>query len=341
MNKWYIAAGPQGDVAVSTRVRLARNLKDLPFPSRMNVEQRHTVEKKVFAALKNSEIASDFEFIELHDLSDAQAVSMAEKHLISPEFAANRQTASLLLTHNEETSIMLCEEDHIRLQVMKPGMQLEEAFAGADKIDDILDAHLNLAFDENLGFLTQCPTNLGTGMRASVMLHLPALRMCSQISRLTGMVQKLGLTLRGTYGENSKANGDFYQLSNQVTLGISEKAALDNLAAITMQIIARERDAREELSKNDDFEDKLWRAWGTLRYARKLSSKEFMELISCARLGVALGWFPVSYETIGELTAKMQPATLMTHADATLDAQLRDQLRAKLVRETLDATKNA
>ena len=336
MNKWYISSGNDSDVVISTRIRLARNLADTPFPIKMTNEQKRGVGKRVYAVLKNSEMARDFDLIDMNEVDDAAAVSMVEKHLISPDFAKFRKNASLILSHDESVSVMLCEEDHIRLQVMSAGLNLEGAYVIADKLDSILDEKLDYAFSDELGFLTSCPTNLGTGMRASVMLHLPALREIGQINNLARTVGKLGLTLRGAYGENTSAAADFYQLSNQVTLGISEKNAMDNLKAIAMQIVSQERKAREELKENDNFQDKIYRAMGILKYARKINSKEFMNLISLVRLGVSQGLFDIKYEIIGELIAKMQPATLMAEANAELDVDLRDKLRAKLIREKLD-----
>lgn len=335
MNKWYISEGKDSDVAISTRIRLARNLKDMRYPIRMTPEQKRGVNKKVYACIKNSEMAQDFNLVDMSALSDTDAIAMVEKHLISPEFAKGRQNAALILSHDESVSIMLCEEDHIRLQVMSAGLNLEGAYEIADKIDDVLDSRLDYAFDSKLGYLTSCPTDLGTGMHASVMLHLPALREKGQLGRLASTVDKLGLGLRSAYNEVNKSTADFYQLSNRVTLGISEKNAIENLKAITLQIINQERHAREELQKDDAFCDAAHRALGTLKYAQILSAKEFMKLISLVRAGISMGYFDISYETVGALIAKMQPATLTVNADAQLTADLRNKLRAKLVREQL------
>lgn len=336
MNKWYISEGKESDVVISTRIRLARNIADTNFPSRMTPEQKRSVGRRVYACIKNSEVATDFDLIDMSTLDQAHALSLAERHLVSPEFAQNRLNESLILSHDESVSIMLCEEDHIRIQVMSAGLNLDGAFVMANKIDDVLDSRIDYAFDEKLGYLTSCPTNLGTGMRASVMLHLPALRLKSQIKYLASTVSKLGLTLRGAYGENSSAVADYYQLSNQVTLGISEEKTIENLKAITYQIIHEERAAREALRTNEDVEDSIYRALGTLKSARRLTSNEFMSLISLVRMGVAMGLFDIKYETIGELMASMQPASLIVNANEDMDATLRDKLRAKLVREALE-----
>lgn len=335
MNRWYTSDGMDSDVAISTRVRLARNIKGFNFPSKITNEQKRAINKRVLACIKNSEVAPDFELIDMDNLDDAHAISMVERHIISPNFAKHRKGSSLLLSHDESVSVMLCEEDHIRLQVMSAGLNLDGTYQVANTIDDVLDSRLNYAFDEKLGYLTSCPTNLGTAMKSSVMLHLPALSFKGQIGQLASTVSKLGLTLRGAYGENTNAVADFFQLSNQVTLGITEKNAINNLKSIVNQIIFEERAEREKLIHDEIFEDGIFRAYGTLKYSRLLDTKEFMKLISLVRLGISQGILDIQYETVGTLIAKMQPATLMADADANLSADLRDRLRAKLVRETL------
>jgi protein arginine kinase len=219
---------------------------------------------------------------------------------------------------------------------MLPGMQLGEALEQAMRIDDLFDEKLRYAFDENLGYLTQCPTNLGTGLRASVMLHLPALEQKGALPNLSGAVSKLGLVMRGTYGEGSNVKGAFYQLSNQITLGISEKQAIDNLSIVAGQIINQELAAREALKKmGTAFEDKIWRSYGILSTARRLSTDEFMTLISNVRLGATLGILNFGLETINELINEAQPATLTAAAGRNLDNSQRDELRARIVREKL------
>ena len=274
-------------------------------------------------------------YTELKTLTRSQIVSLAERHLISPEFASNSDARALLMSDNEDISIMLCEEDHIRIQVMKSGLALKEAYELADKIDTEINQSLKYAFDEKLGYLTQCPTNLGTGMRASVMLHLPALTAKGQIGSLASTVSKLGLTIRGAYGEGMSAMGDLYQLSNQVSLGISEKSAIDNLKTITLQLAAQERAAREEASKSIETEDAVFRAYGILKSARILSTKEFMSLISKVRLGAVLGMIKTDLKTINELMVSMQPATINAFVGKTLSLEERDVERAKIVRERL------
>ena len=268
-------------------------------------------------------------------LTQAQIVSLAEKHVISPEFASSADGRALLLSDSENISIMLNEEDHIRLQVMMPGLALAQAYEIADRLDDEINEKVRFAFDERLGYLTQCPTNLGTGMRASVMLHLPALTATRRMGTLASTVSKLGLTIRGAYGEGSAPMGDLYQLSNQVTLGISEKAAIENLKTIVLQLAAQERAARTEFVKSVESEDAIHRAYGILKSARLLDTKEFMELISKVRLGAVSGVLHVDRKVIDELMVSMQPATINAQVGKTLTARERDMERAKMVRERL------
>jgi protein arginine kinase len=335
--KWYLETGPLGDVVISTRIRLARNIADYPFPCRLSPEQgRDVISKAQEALLCENEVDSEFDFIDMQKLTPARAMSLSERHLISPEFAKIRDGRALMLNKNESVSIMLNEEDHIRIQVMLSGMQLEAALEQANRIDDIFDEKLRFAFDENLGYLTQCPTNLGTGLRASLMLHLPALEQSGALSNLAGAVSKLGLVIRGTFGEGSKVKGAFYQISNQVTLGISEKQAIDNLTVVANQIISQELAAREAFKKSGlALEDKIWRSFGILSTARTLSTDEFMSLISNVRLGATMKLIDIGLETINELINEAQPSTLTASAGRNLDVRARDELRARLVREKL------
>lgn len=335
MNKWYVENGEQGDIVISTRVRLARNLEDYPFPCRLTVKGK----EKVCEEIKNAILSDDswgFGYTWMKDFTRAQSVSLAERHLISPEFASDRAGRALLLTDDEAVSIMFCEEDHIRLQVMMAGLALKEAYSVADKIDNIISSKLNYAYDDRIGYLTQCPTNLGTAMRASVMLHLPALTRCGQIGKLASTVSKLGLVIRGAYGEGSSPKGDIYQLSNQITLGISEEAALNNLQSITLQLVAQERAAAEKLIENPIEEDRIFRAWGILKNARVLSGDEFMELSSLLRMGISTKSIDFDIATLNELTTRVQPATINAAEGKELNSQQRDVLRAKWVREALE-----
>lgn len=326
------------DIVISTRVRLARNLKDYPFPCRLGTQGREKVIESVRDALinGNSAIAGDFRFIRMSELDPQQSVSLVEKRLVSPEFISSSEGRALLLSKDESLSIMLNEEDHIRLQVITPGLSLEQAYDTADKLDTLLDERLDFAFDEKLGYLTQCPTNLGTGMRASVMLHLPALEKSNAISRIAGNLSKLGLTMRGAHGEGTEPQGALYQLSNQVTLGISEKAAIENLKNITAQLAAQEEQARERLCKSVDVQDTIARSLGILKYAVVIAHEEALRLLSNVRLGIVSGQIKnIGVDCIDKLMIDVEPATLSVNAGKSLSPRERDTERAKLIKSRL------
>ena len=335
--KWYEQNGREGDVVISTRIRLARNLRQFPFPASMNETQKQQANERIRTAVEDMATQiGGLTYTDMTTVSQLHALSMMERHLISPEFASDPVGRGLLMTADESISIMLQEEDHLRLQVLCPGLQLDAAYQMADRIDTALDERLHFAFDERLGYLTQCPTNLGTGMRASIMMHLPALQSRGAVEQLSRTVSKLGLTIRGMYGEGSQSQGAIYQLSNQITLGISETAAVENLNSIAMQIIREERAAREEFRNDPQFEDQLYRSIGLLSNVRILSGKEFMKLISVVRMGVSLKMIDtIGLDAINGLICRVQPATLMVDAGKELEPAERDAVRAKTVRECL------
>lgn len=335
--KWYEKSGDFGDIVVSSRIRLARNLAEYPFPSRLNAEQRRAINSLFEDAMKkgNATISNDFDFLSLEELNPYEARSMAERHLISPEFAARPKGHGVILNKDNSISLMLCEEDHLRLQVLSAGFALDESYKLAEKIESLLSETLNFAYSKRYGYLTECPTNLGTGLRASVMLHLPALEQVGGIESLSKSLSKVGFTLRGTYGENSGALGSLYQLSNQLSLGIDEYTALENLKGITHQVIEQEKTAREKLDEMGIW-DKVFRSYGILKNARILPSKEFFGHISNLRLGVSMGIInDITIETINTLSNDMQAATLISRYDEASDSAQRDILRAKLVRDAL------
>ena len=281
MSSWYTSHAPEDDIAVSTRIRLARNLSGLPFPARMTPEQRKELNLKVKNAVlqSNTPFAKSLKYIDMADVPQTEIAAMVERHIISPEFAEENADRAIIISADESISIMIGEEDHVRIQVILGGLQLEKAYDTAEQLDSLLYNELHFAFDRSLGFLTECPTNLGTGLRASVMLHLPVTESNGEISSIAETVGKIGFTVRGMYGEGSKASASMYQVSNQITLGISEKNAIDNLKIITAQLIDKERKARNSLNKIK-LEDMCFRALGTLQNCRVLSSKEMMDLLS-------------------------------------------------------------
>lgn len=320
------------EAVVSTRVRLARNLKDYPFPIRLSADKAQEIVEKVDNALKNC--GTKFHRIDLDTVSDTMKIALLERHLISPDFVRGEKGRAVFLSDDNSVSIMVNEEDHIRLQVIRDGFEPDEAFAIADKLDNVLSQQLSFAFHKKLGYLTQCPTNLGTGMRASVMLHLPALEITGAVNRIGANLSKLGLTIRGLYGESTKPVGAFFQLSNQVTLGISEKAAIANLKNITTQLITQEMKARDNLLGKIEIEDKIARALGVLKTAILMDHSEAMRLLSLVRLGVASKKLnTLSTDSIDRLITEIQPASIMTKFGEEMTPQERDIKRAEMIRE--------
>ncbi len=337
MTPWYLEKGPEGDVVVSTRVRLARNFQDMPFPVRMRKEQGvKVIEKIQITLLKNADVK--FNYISMQELGAINKQAMMEKHLISPEMLQDVHSRGVFLNKDESISIMLNEEDHLRVQCLFSGMQLQNAWKLANKIDNILEQEIEYAYNEQYGYLTCCPTNTGTGLRASVMIHLPALTMTGYLNSLLTAVGKLGLAVRGLYGEGTEARGHIFQISNQVTLGISEEETIENLKGIVKQIIEKERVARQRLLKGSrlQLEDRLYRSYGVFRNARIMTSEEFMKFISDVRLGIYLDIIKdIQIETVNELMIATQPANIMLQFGETLSAEQRDIKRAEIIRKKI------
>ncbi len=334
MSSWYTTHAPEDDIAVSTRIRLARNLSGLPFPARMTPEQRRELNLKVKNAVlqSNTPFAKSLKYIDMADVPQTEIAAMVERHIISPEFAEENADRAIIISADESISIMIGEEDHVRIQVILGGLQLEKAYDTAEQLDSLLYNELHFAFDRSLGFLTECPTNLGTGLRASVMLHLPVTESNGEISSIAETVGKIGFTVRGMYGEGSKASASMYQVSNQITLGISEKNAIDNLKIITAQLIDKERKARNGLNKIK-LEDMCFRALGTLQNSRILSSKEMMDLLSRIKLGISMGIIKTDVLPI-KLFIEGQPNMLMKKY-GQLEPEERDIYRAAFIRDAL------
>lgn len=334
MSSWYTTHAPEDDIAVSTRIRLARNLSGLPFPARMTPEQRKELNLKVKSAVlqSNTPFAKSLKYIDMADVPQTEIAAMVERHIISPEFAEENADRAIIISADESISIMIGEEDHVRIQVILGGLQLEKAYDTAEQLDSLLYNELHFAFDRSLGFLTECPTNLGTGLRASVMLHLPVTESNGEISSITETVGKIGFTVRGMYGEGTKASASMYQVSNQITLGISEKNAIDNLKIITAQLIDKERKARNGLNKIK-LEDMCFRALGTLQNSRILSSKEMMDLLSRIKLGISMGIIKTDVLPI-KLFIEGQPNMLMKKY-GQLEPEERDIYRAAFIRDAL------
>ena len=338
MSKWYEKPGAYDDIILSTRVRLARNIEQLPFHTRITDEQRHQLNHLIREALSTAHFGDNpLSFIALPDQPDVEILSLVENHAISPDFAERPENKLLVLSKNHDISIMVGEEDHLRIQVMQSGLALEQALQLANQVDDLLDEHLTYAFDEEFGYLTACPTNLGTGLRASVMIHLPALEKANAISQLANTIAKLGLTIRGTYGEGSRAKGSVYQISNQITLGISEEMAIQNLQSIVLQIVTQERSTREAIWHDRlALEDLVYRSLGVLRSARLLSGEEYETMSSNVRLGASMGVLQdFDMAVINRLNAMTGSATICLEHKEMLQPAQRDAARAALVRREL------
>jgi len=339
MEGWYIEKGPESDVVMSSRVRLARNFKEYPFPFRMSREDGEKVVQRVKDAIFNRSVAtSDYEFYDMLKMNPIDKQALVEKHLISPNLVGGRIASAAIISKDEKVSIMINEEDHLRIQCLFPGLQLDKAWELCDKIDSLLEENIDYSFSEKYGYLTCCPTNLGTGIRASAMLHLPALTMTGYIRGMLDVCGKLGIAVRGIYGENSEALGNLFQISNQITLGQSEEEIINNITNIGNQIINQERTLRTELYKQNPFrfEDKVFRSLGILTNARIISSEESFKLISDVRLGVDMGIIKnIDVTKLNELLLYIQPANLQKIFDKTLSPDERDIKRAEIIREKL------
>lgn len=341
MNKWFETDNKTNDrgVVVSTRIRLARNLSDIPFPNKMSAEQKKDVIDRVSKALSKAKFAKDItlKMIDMEKLNNIEANAMAERRIISPEFASNREGRAIFISQDESVAVLVNEEDHIRIQVLASGSDLPVCLKIASEIDTYLDNKLSFAFDETLGYLTQCPTNLGTGLRASVMLHLPMMESGKMIENLASTVSKLGMTVRGSMGEGSASRGALYQISNQVTLGISEQNAIDNLMSIVNQVIRQEENLRKSAYEHDKIstDDKIYRALGILSTARLLSSDELLHLLSLVRLGASLGVVKTDISVLNTLLFETGAYSVCARYGEGIDLRKRDELRALFVREKL------
>lgn len=340
LSEWMNSNGPEQDVVISSRIRIARNLSTHPFPMLSTNTQSKEVLNQVEQLMSNEELdtISRFQFIPLDQLSDLEKKVLVEKHLISPNLANEARDGAVILSHNESVSIMVNEEDHLRIQCLCPGFQIREAWDLANQIDDVFESQLDYAFDEHRGYLTSCPTNVGTGIRASVMMHLPALVLTQQMNRILSAINQVGLAVRGLYGEGSEATGNVFQISNQITLGQSEQEIIDNLYNVARQIIEHERAARQKLVSESRLRlvDRVNRSYGILSHASIMDTKEAAQRLSDVRLGIDLGIIEnVSPHVLNELSVMTQPGFLQHWAGTKLSADDRDIRRAELIRKKL------
>jgi protein arginine kinase len=336
---WLKADGPFPEMVLSSRVRLARNLVGYPFVRRMKVSSQREVLDQIDRVAQESPFFSEHEFLTLKECSPLDLLFLVERHLISVEMADGGAPRGLLFGNGETLSVMVNEEDHLRIQSLKSGMQIAEAFRAADTLDDELSKYLDYAYSEKWGYLTACPTNTGTGIRASVLIHLPGLVHTKEIDKVLRGVSQIGFTVRGMYGEGTEVKGNFFQISNQITLGQSEEQIINRLDEVAKQIVDHEQKAREVLVTDArlQLEDKIWRAYGILTHARLLTSEDVLNLTSAVRLGVGLGLVrDVGIQALNELIIFTQPAHLQKIYDMEMRPAVRDEKRAQYVRRKIN-----
>lgn len=339
--EWLSQEGPNQDVVLSSRIRLARNLSDFPFPTRADADDKQHILEKIREVIADVRVPDEWKFLILNEITDLQKKLLRERRLASDDLIREPQ-GGVFFRRGETLSLMVNEEDHIRVQALQPGDQLDRCFEWSRELERDLDQEVSFAFDEEWGYLTSCPTNLGTGLRASVLLHLPALVLNQQFQRVLKAVANLGLTVRGFYGEGSGSQGFYFQLSNQVTLGQTAEEMKNNLQRVVTRLVEQERQARRQLVESNDLEaeDQIWRAYGILRHARSMDETEALQLISFARLGAALDRFEgVDVRDFDALLMRMQPAHLHTSVGERLESDQQDQYRSKIIRELLSETR--
>ncbi|HZL37551.1 MAG TPA: protein arginine kinase [Tepidisphaeraceae bacterium] len=337
--EWLRGSGPMSEVVISSRIRLARNVAGFPFLSRCTRTQRQALERKIRDTILSASLAPEVLYVDLEQAPEMDRQLLVERHLISKPHAAAEGARGVAIAENETLSIMVNEEDHLRIQCLRSGLQLEEAWEQINKIDDKLESTLDWAFHPRFGYLTACPTNVGTGIRVSVMLHLPALKLTGEIEKVFRAAKDLRLAVRGLYGEGTEATGDFYQISNQTTLGKTEDDIISGFKHdIIPKIIDYEQQARRMLrdDKTVQLDDKVGRAMGVLRCARLIASEETLSLLSHLRLGLHLGRVKdVDLRTLNELFLLTQPAHLQKIQGRKLEGDVRRAVRADYIRQRL------
>ena len=335
-----MSAALQEDIVLSSRVRLARNYDDLPFSTLRSQGIAAVCVQRTLQAMNIAGAGEGYNLYTLRELSDVQQKSLMESHLISRDLLMNNAVSAALIREDRALIIMMNEEDHLRIQAIQRGQNLLNAAELAYQAEDALQKHVRFAFDAQLGYLTACPTNTGTGMRASLMLHLPLLTLFKQMGTVGQSVAKVGLTIRGMYGEGSDAWGNVYQVSNQVTLGRTENEIIEAVAAVGRQLTDMERSLRQKADAADALalEDQAFRSYGAMRYARRMSLDEFMQNWSNLRLGAAMGKLPIGVETADGLLEQAQDAHIMQWAENHLEGDALNQARASRIRNLLDAS---
>ena len=333
--EWLRGSGPESDIVISSRIRLARNLADFPFINRATDTDRVEIEQTLRDAVLDLDGSVSLHYVDVNQLERLDRQFLVERQLISREHAESEGARGVLIDPNERVALMLNEEDHLRIQMMQSGFDLEAAWEQINELDDRIEQSVTYAFNEQYGYLTACPTNIGTGMRVSVMLHLPALVMTKQIEKVFRSLQKINLAVRGLYGEGSHAMGDFYQVSNQVTLGQTEMDLIKKVGDVVPVVINYERRARDTLveKSQQNLHDRVSRAYGVLRTAQTISSEETMHLLSSVRMGVNLGLIPeLEIPEVNELFIHTQPAHLQKLRKEHLESAERNVARASYLR---------
>ncbi len=339
-SEWLKGTGTNSDIVISSRVRLARNIDKIPFPHWAGKKQAEAVIEKAKALMENVDFLKSTSFLGMSELDSVDKQFLVERHLMSHELSQKPNCKALIVENNEVLSVMVNEEDHLRIQVMQSGFNLKGAWDIVNGLDDAISREIQYAFSREWGYLTACPTNAGTGMRGSVMLHLPALVMLNQINRVLAAIAKLSFTTRGFYGEGTQAAGNFFQISNQVSMGQSEEDLVGNIDGLIRQIIEQEAQAREALLVREKamLEDRVHRSFGILRNAHIISSKETIELLSMLRLGCELGMIgDLNRSVLNELFILIQPAHLQKLENKKLSPEDRDVKRAEIIRGKLNA----
>lgn len=339
MFKWYEQEDESSDVIISSRIRLARNLEKYPFSPKLSPKQAEELVNEVKTSLDGYRDENGRYYMYLmKDISDLDKQAMTERHMISPLLADKKQSTALFLGEDESAGIMVNEEDHVRIQALSGGINMKDALKRANELDDMAYDKLKFAFSERYGYLTSCPTNTGTGLRASYMVFLPALAATGKIGRLSDEVSKYGVTLRGMYGEGSESSGNIYQISNQKTLGSSEGDIIDNLNNIVYQVVKQERKRREYiLAQNyNEIEDQVYRSYGVLKYTKKINTRDAMTLLSQIKLGIDAGMLKIDQPFhIYEMMMHIQPASLQYKTGKNVGSVNRDKLRGEYINKNL------
>jgi len=335
---WLDEEGPLAPIVLSTRVRLARNVAGYPFTGKIEPEQERKIQRRVERALSTRGYLREGVSVSLRELSTRDLMLLLEKHLVSQDLVNRGDRGAAIIGDGGHLSLMLGEEDHLRIQTLAGGFQLERCWEHAERVEGDLGEAIEFAYHPRFGFLTACPTNTGTGLRASVLIHLPGLVLTKEIGKVLKGISQIGLTFRGIYGEGSEVVGNFFKNSNQTTLGKSEEELLDHLESVTRQVIQYEENARAVLTRDamPQLEDKIWRAYGILLYARAIALEEGMNLLSAIRLGVGLKLIPgVRVSTLSRLLIHAQATHLEAGVDGELSPEERDRRRAAVMRAAL------